>query len=254
MNFETIRLAVDDGGVAHLWLNRPDKHHALNEAMMRELILACDRIEGDPDIRVVVLKAEGKSFCAGGDLGWMKAQAALDRAGKIEGARLLAHMLQRLDELKKPLIARVQGNAFGGGVGMMAVADIVLVAEHVSFALTETRLGLIPATIGPYVVRRIGEGNARRVILNAHRFGAEDAVRYGLASRAVPAEQLDEALEEELRLFAQCAPGAVADAKRLIRMLARGEAADPVAASMEALADRWESEEATERIARFLGE
>lgn len=253
MLYETIRLEVDARGIAFLSLNRPDKHHAMNEMMMRELVTACDRIEADAAIRAAVLKADGKSFCAGGDLGWMRAQAALDRAGKMDGARLLAGMLQRLDTLSKPLIARVQGNAAGGGIGLMAVADIVIASDTASFALTETKLGLIPATIGPYVVRRIGEGHARRVILNASRFTAEEARHFGLVSRLVMPEKLDEAVEEELRQLLDCAPGAVSDAKRFIRALARGETADPVSHSIEALADRWETEEAKERIVRFLG-
>lgn len=251
-SFETIILEVDARGIATLSLNRPDKHHALNETMMREIIAACDAVEANPAARAVVLRAEGKSFCAGGDLGWMRAQAALDREGKMEGARLLASMLRRLDTLSVPLVAKVQGHAYGGGLGMMAVADIVLVADHAGFALTETRLGLIPATIGPYVVRRIGEGHARRIFLNARRFGAQEALHMGLASRVVAGEALDEAVQEELLALLDCAPGAVADAKRLVRIMARNEAADPVEASMEALADRWESDEARDRIARFL--
>lgn len=253
MQFETILLDVDARGIASLTLHRPDKHHAINETMMRELIAACDRIDQDPAIRAVVMKADGKSFCAGGDLGWIRAQAALDRAGKMDGARLLAGMLRRLDELSKVLIARVQGNAAGGGIGLIAVADIVIASETASFALTETKLGLIPATIGPYVVRRIGEGHARRLILNASRFTAEDALRFGLVSRAVLPEKLDDAVEQELRALLDCAPGAVSDAKRFIRALARGETSDPLSFSIEALADRWETAEAKERIVRFLG-
>lgn len=252
--FETIRLHRDQRGIMTLIFNRPEKHHALNEPMMREIIAACDAVEKDPAIRALLLKAEGKSFCAGGDLGWMRDQAALDRAGKMQGAALLAGMLRRLDELAVPVLARVQGHAFGGGIGMMAVADIVIAAAPAAFALTETRLGLIPATIGPYVVRRIGEGHARRIFLNARRFGADDALRMGLVSQVVQPEGLDDAVEEEITALLACAPGAVAHAKRLVRMLARGEATDPLEASMEALADRWESDEASERIARFLGQ
>ncbi len=253
MTFKTLTLEINEMGIARLALTRPEKHHALDEQMMRELILACDRIEANPDVRGVILHSEGRIFCAGGDLGWMREQASLDRTGKIAGARLLADMLRRLDELAVPLIVRVQGNAFGGGLGMMAVADIVIVAEDAVFALTETRLGLIPATIGPYVIRRIGEGHARRLFLNAYRFGASEALRYGLASRTVPKSALDDAVEAEIRLLLECAPGAVADAKRLVRMLGRSAVPDPVSASIEALADRWETEEAINRISGFIG-
>lgn len=252
MSFETIDLSWDERGVATLRLARPEKHNALNEAMMRELVEAAEIVEATPAVRAVILSAHGKSFCAGGDLNWMQAQAARDRHGKIEGARQLSTMLSRLDCLSKPLIARVQGNAFGGGVGMMAVADIVVAAENARFALTETRLGLIPATIGPYVIRRIGEGAARRTFLNGHRFGTDEALRFGLVSRSAAPDALDAAVEEEVALLLDCAPGAISEAKSLIRALARGEVEDPVAFSEKALADRWESEEAQLRIRRFL--
>nr|WP_316656283.1 enoyl-CoA hydratase-related protein [uncultured Gellertiella sp.] len=250
--FQCIRLETDGRGIARLVLNRPDKHNALNETMMRELIEAVVAINADDGIRAVVLAAEGRSFCAGGDLAWMKDQAGRDRAGKIEGADLLASMLRQLDELEKPLIARVQGNAFGGGIGIMAVCDIVVVADSASFALTETRLGLIPATIGPYVIRRIGEGHARRTFLNASRFGSDAALAMGLASRISTPDRLDQAVEQEAEACLACAPGAIVAAKRLIRTLARQDCADPVAFSATMLADRWESQEAGEGIGAFL--
>jgi methylglutaconyl-CoA hydratase len=252
MTYETIRLETDARGIARLTLNRPDKHNALNEQMMREITAACGLLTKDASVRAVVLAAEGASFCAGGDLSWMKEQAARDRAGKIEGAGVLAAMLKTLDELPKPVIARVHGNAFGGGIGMMAVADIVVAAEGVALTLTETRLGLIAATIGPYVVGRIGEGWSRRMLLSARRFGVAEALNMGLVSRvALPAE-LDAAVADEADAFLACAPGAVAHAKAYIRALTRGNVGDPIAFSAEALADRWETAETQAGIAAFL--
>lgn len=250
--YDTIRLDVDGRGIARLTLARPEKHNALNEQMMREITHACGELAHDQSVRVVILAAEGQSFCAGGDLSWMKEQAAKDRAGKIEGAGVLANMLKVLDELPKPVIARVQGNAFGGGIGMMAVADIVVAAEGVALALTETRLGLIAATIGPYVIARIGEGWSRRMLLSARRFTPEEGLNMSLVSRIAPPSGLDEAVMDEAEAFLACAPGAVAHAKAYIRSLARGNLADPVAFSAQALADRWESEETRAGIAAFL--
>jgi methylglutaconyl-CoA hydratase len=161
-------------------------------------------------------------------------------------------MLKALDDLPKPLIGRVQGNAFGGGIGLMAVCDIVIAAESAWFALTETRLGLIPATIGPYVVRRIGEGHARRLILNARRFDAATAREIGLVSVVRTAGELDTAVEQEVSAFLDCAPGAVASAKSLVQNLARQAIEDPIGYSTGLLADRWESAEGRDGIDAFL--
>ena len=182
--FETVLVNKNDG-VAELVLNRTEKHNAINALMISELRQAVADIGGDQSIRVVLLSARGKSFCAGGDLNWMKQQAANNRAGKIAQSTELAKMLRDLDELPKPVIGKIQGSAYGGGIGLISVCDIAIAIDSARFALTETRLGLIPATIGPYVVRRIGEANARQVFMNGKRFDAETACRFGLLSRCV---------------------------------------------------------------------
>ena len=187
---DTIRIDRDDRGVATLWLTRAEKHNALSRPMMDELTRAAADLGADPAVRVVILAADGGSFCAGGDLGWMREQMAADDATRREGARALAGMLSALNLLPKPLIARVQGNAFGGGVGMMAVSDIVVAADTARFGLTEVRLGLIPATIGPYVLARMGEPAARRVFFLARLFDAGEAVDLNLVSRRVAAADL----------------------------------------------------------------
>jgi methylglutaconyl-CoA hydratase len=250
--YQTIELDVDDSGIAALTLARPEKHNALNALMIAELTEAAGRIATDEAIRAVVLGSRGLTFCAGGDLQWMHDQAARDRPGKMEGALELSRMLQALDELPKPLIGRVQGNAFGGGVGMISVCDIVVAANLCQFALTETRLGLIPATIGPYVVRRIGEGAARRLLLSGERFSAETAREIGLLSVVCPPEDLDRRIAGQAAAFLECAPGAVAATKRLVRQLARQEFTDPVGQTAGLLADRWESAEGRTGIEAFL--
>ncbi|TDX77784.1 methylglutaconyl-CoA hydratase [Neorhizobium sp. R1-B] len=250
--YQTLTIGQDVRGIAELTLNRPEKHNAMNAMMIAELADAAARLASDDTVRVVVLAASGPTFCAGGDLQWMRDQAGKDRNGKIEGATELAMMLKSLDDLPKPLVGKVQGNSFGGGIGLMSVCDIVVAAKKAEFALTETRLGLIPATIGPYVVRRIGEGHARRLFLNARRFDAETAREIGLVSAVCSQDELDGAVAAEVTAFLDCAPGAVASAKSLVQNLAREATDDPIAYSIGLLADRWESDEGRAGIDAFL--
>lgn len=249
---ETIRIDTDARGVATLWLARPDKHNALSQRMMEELTEAASLLGADPAVRVVVLAAEGASFCAGGDLGWMRAQMDADAETRRAGARVLAGMLSALNLLPKPLIARVHGNAFGGGVGMMAVADIAIAASTAKFGLTEVKLGLIPATIGPYVLARMGEDKARRVFFSARLFGADEAVTLNLAARAVAPDDLDAAIEAEVAPFLLAAPGAVAAAKAQCRALGPRIDQAVIEDSIDRLVAVWEGDEAPEGIAAFF--
>lgn len=250
--FETIRIARDARGVATLWLARADKHNALSRQMIDELTEAAGQLAADPAVRVVVLAGEGASFCAGGDLGWMRQQIAADAETRREGARALAGMLATLNGLPKPLIARVHGNAFGGGVGMMAVSDIAIAADTARFGLTEVRLGLIPATIGPYVLARMGEDKARRVFFSGRLFDAAEAVTLNLAARVVTPDALDAAVEAEIAPFLQAAPGAVAAAKAQCRALGPRLDAAVIEDSIERLVVVWEGAEAPEGIAAFF--
>jgi methylglutaconyl-CoA hydratase len=250
--FNTIRIDTDPRGVATLWLARPEKHNALSAEMIAELTEAAAQLGTDPAVRVVVLAGDGASFCAGGDLGWMRQQMGADAETRRQGARKLAMMLNGLNLLPKPLIARVQGNAFGGGIGMMAVCDIAIAARGAKFGLTEVRLGLIPATIGPYVLARMGEDKARRVFFSARLFDADEAVRLNLAARAVDAGDLDAAVEAEIAPFLQAAPAAVAAAKAQCR--AYGPVIDEarITDSIDRLVAAWEGEEAPEGIGAFF--
>lgn len=248
----TILIATDADGIATVTLNRPEKHHVMNARMIAELTDAAAQLGADPNVRAVVLASTGPSFCAGGDLEWMRAQQEADRAGKIDEAGKLAAMLAALDALPKPLIARVQGNVYGGGVGLIAVSDIAIGVEGIRLALTETRLGLIPATIGPFVVGRMGQGFARQVFFSGNAFGPEFAVRAGLLHEVCAADALDERVKRQTAAILKTAPGAVAAAKALCLGLGTDQAGD-IRRSIEALADRWESDEAQERIRAFLG-
>lgn len=252
MSYQTIEIERDARGVATLWLARPDKHNALNAAMMAELTDAAGALGADDGVRVVVLAARGGTFCAGGDLGWMQEQMAADPETRGREAAKLAWMLQALNTLPKPLIGRVQGNAFGGGVGMASVCDIAIGADSALMGLTETRLGLIPATIGPYVCARMGEARARRVFMSGRRFGAAEAVELGLLARAVPADALDAAIAAEVAPYLDCAPQAVARAKALLRHLGPRIDEATIAHTIAELTACWEGEEAVEGIGAFF--
>jgi methylglutaconyl-CoA hydratase len=247
-----VALSTDSRGIATLTLDRPEKHNALSAELIDALHRAVDGIAADPAVRVVILTGAGRSFCAGGDLGWMRSQFDADRTGRMAEARRLAVMLHALNTLPKPVIARVQGPAYGGGVGMMAVADVVIAAEGARFGLTETRLGLIPATISPYVIARMGEGPARSVFMSARLFDAAEAVRLHLVARAVPEAELDAAVEAEAAAYLACAPAAVAAAKALARSLGPRIDGTVIEETVERLADTWETVEAREGIAAFF--
>src|SRR6056297_1194672 len=224
----------------------------MSAQMIAELHQAATDLGADDAVRVVVLAARGKTFCAGGDLGWMREQFEADPEMRGREAAKLAYMLQALNTLPKPLIGRVQGNAFGGGVGLMSVCDVVIGAEGAQFALTETRLGLIPATIGPYVAARMGEANARRVFMSGRRFDAGEAVDLGLLARAVPGDALDKGVEAEVAPYLDCAPGAVARAKALLRGFGPRIDEDVIDESIAALAETWAGDEAPDGIAAFF--
>ncbi|GLO71058.1 methylglutaconyl-CoA hydratase [Phaeobacter inhibens] len=250
--YQTITLRTDDRGVATLTLNRPEKHNAMSGEMLQELKAAAAALAKDRAVRVVVLTGAGKSFCAGGDLGWMQAQMEADAETRGREARVLAEMLMAINTLPQPVIGAIQGNAFGGGVGMASVCDVAIGADHIKMGLTETRLGLIPATIGPYVVARMGEARARRVFMSARLFGAEEAVDLGILARVVPAADLDAAIEAEVIPYLSCAPEAVGAAKALVRDLGPKIDDAVIDHTIAALVDRWEGSEAPEGIAAFF--
>jgi len=252
MSYETIAIETDVRGVATLTLNRPDKHNSLSARMIDELTRAAAQLGTDDAVRVVVLTGAGASFCAGGDLGWMREQFEASRETRMAEARKLAMMLKSLNELPKPLIGRIQGQAFGGGIGMMSVCDTVVAVDSAKFGLTEVRLGLIPATISPYVLARMGEGKARRVFMSARIFDAGEARDLDLASRVVPQSDLDTAIESEIKPYLGAAPAAVAASKALARSLGSPITDAVIDDTIRRLADSWETPEAHEGISAFF--
>ncbi len=252
MSFETISITADERGVATLTLDRAEKHNSLSARMIAELTDAAAQLAADPRIRIVVLTGAGASFCAGGDLGWMREQFEASRETRISEARKLATMLKALNELPKPLIGRVQGQAFGGGIGMMSVCDTVVAVDSAKFGLTEVRLGLIPATISPYVLARMGEGKARRVFMSARIFGAVEARDLDLVARVVPETDLDEAIEQEIKPYLSASPAAVAASKALARSLGMAITEEIIEDTIRRLANTWETPDAREGISAFF--
>jgi len=247
-----IEISVDSRGVAMLTLNNPDKHNILTPEAIAGLTEAAATLGADASVRVVVLTGEGKSFCAGGDLAWMQKAMAADGPTRNAEARKLATMLQAMNTMPKPLIGRIQGQAYGGGVGMMSVCDVAIGVTGARFGLTETKLGVIPATIAPYIIARMGEARARRVFMSSRIFEAEEAVALGVLAQVVEPEALDAAVEVEVAAYLKCAPGAVADAKALARSL--GPVIDDTVIEMtvQSLVDRWEGDEIREGISAFF--
>lgn len=247
-----ITVEMDARGVATVTLVRADKHNALSAEMMTELEQAARDLAKDRTVRVVVLAAEGKTFCAGGDLAWMRAQFDMDAETRKAESRRIATVLGALYDLPQPLIGRVQGNALGGGVGLVSVCDVAIGVSGAKLGFTETRLGLIPANIGPYVLKRMGATRASEVFMSARVFDADEAVRLNLLRRTVQADALDTAIDAEIRPYLSCAPGAVAEAKALMRDLAGRVTPAQVDMAIDALAMRWQSDEAREGVAAFF--
>jgi len=207
-------------GVATIWMNRPDRHNAFDETLIAELAAACAMVDADDSIRVVVLAGRGKSFSAGADLNWMKRAAGYTVEQNLDDARKLATMLRTLAELRKPTVARVHGAALGGGMGLAAACDICVASTAATFATSEVRFGLIPATIGPYVLRAIGARQASRYFLTAERMDARRAWELGLAHELTEPDELDARIRDIVNALVAGGPQAQAAAKDLIRALA----------------------------------
>jgi methylglutaconyl-CoA hydratase len=216
------------GGIATVWMNRPDVHNAFNAQLIADLTAACRALEADDAVRVVVLAGRGKSFSAGADLNWMKAAAQASVEENLDDARRLAGMLRALAELAKPTIARVHGAALGGGMGLASACDICVAADRAVFATSEVKFGIIPSAISPYVIRAIGERQAGRYFQTAERITAARAAEIGLVHELVAAEQLDAKVHEIVAALLEGGPKAQGAAKELIRAVANRPIDDDV--------------------------
>ncbi|MBP3985138.1 enoyl-CoA hydratase/isomerase family protein [Pseudoxanthomonas helianthi] len=242
-----------DGPVRRLRLDRAELHNAFDAGLIATLTAALAEAGADPDVRVVVLEGAGASFSAGADLNWMRGMAAASEAENRADSLALARLMRTLDELPKPTIARVHGAAFGGGVGLVACCDIAIGVPEAKFGLTESKLGLLPAVISPYVIAAIGTRNARRYFATAEIFDAAEALRIGLLHQVVPIDQLDAAMQKQVALLLKAGPTASASAKRLVRdVAAHADGAKHDADNAALIARLRVSPEGQEGLAAFL--
>ncbi len=239
--------------VAYITLNRPDVHNAFNDALVADLAKIFKEVDNNPQIRVVVLGAVGKTFSAGADLQWMQKVARYSEQENVEDALGLARMMSHLYFLGKPTIARVQGAAYGGGVGLVSACDIAVSSQTASFCLSEVKLGVIPAVISPYVIRAIGQRQASRYFLTAETFDAATAQQIGLVHATVPSANLDAEIDKIISAILQGAPLAQKEAKKLVQEIS-GQPIDIKLTrdTAERIARRRVSPEGREGIAAFL--
>lgn len=245
-------LLQHDGAVARLRLNRPELHNALDADLIAALTAALAEVAADPGVRVVVLEGAGASFSAGADLNWMRGMAAASIAENRDDALALARLMRTLDELPKPTIARVHGAAFGGGVGLVACCDIAIGTLEAKFGLTESKLGLLPAVISPYVIAAIGARQARRWFATAEIFDADEAQCIGLLHDVVNATALDTAVQRQIDLLLKAGPIAAASAKTLVRRVASQTDRDHDADNAALIAKLRVSPEGQEGLTAFL--
>ncbi|MBA4423996.1 MAG: enoyl-CoA hydratase, partial [Syntrophus sp. (in: bacteria)] len=252
MKYETLLVEIRHR-IGLVWMNRPKSHNMLDETMISELSAAMRAMNDDPEVRAVILAGAGSSFCAGGDLKWMQRAAGYPFERNHADAMNFATLLHIIDTLKKPTIARVHGPVFAGGVGLVAACDMAVAAYEAEFRLSEVRIGLIPSTIGPYVIRAIGERAARRYFLSAELFTAAEAYRIGLVSDITPPDELDARINELLGQLLLGGPVAQALSKEWIRTVVGVPITpDLIKDSANLLATARASEEGREGIRSFL--
>ncbi len=252
MHYQTLAIDIADR-VATLTLNRPEVRNAFNEITIAELSLAFDELGRDDSVRAIVLAANGPAFCAGADLNWMKKMAGYSHAENSEDAGKLADMLRTIYVCPKPVVAKIQGDCYAGGMGLVAACDIAVAATSASFCLSEVKLGLIPATISPYVIKAMGEQAARRYFLTAEKFSAQEAHRIGFVHDIVGPDALDAHVSAIVKALVTSSPNAVREAKVLVRDVT-GKAIDSamMVDSAERIARIRASDEGREGVASFL--
>ena len=252
MTYTTLTITRDSHS-ATITLNRPDVRNAFNEITIAEIKQAFSELGDDAALRAIVLAANGPAFCAGADLNWMKKMAGYTHAENHADALQLADMLRTIYLCPKPVVARVQGDCYAGGMGLVAACDIVVAVEQANFCLSEVKLGLIPATISPYVIKAMGEQAARRYFLTAERFGAQEALRIGFVHEVVSMETLDARVAEIVKALVNNSPNAVQQAKVLVRDVTGQPVNDALLAdTAERIAQIRASDQGREGVASFL--
>jgi methylglutaconyl-CoA hydratase len=252
MDYQTLEVQRAERA-ATVTLNRPDVRNAFNETAIAEITQAFRALDGDGGVRAIVLAARGPAFCAGADLNWMKKMAGYTHEENRADAAQLAEMLRVIHACSKPVVAKVQGDCYAGGMGLVAACDIAVAAEQAHFCLSEVKLGLIPATISPYVIRAMGENAARRYFLTAERFSAPEALRIGFVHAVMAADALDAGVADIVKALAANSPNAVREAKRLVREVAAAPLTPAlIVDTAERIADIRASDEGREGVRSFL--
>ena len=249
---QAIRISAQ-GGIATVVLARPDVRNAFNDEVIAELSQAFIQLGDDPQVRAIVLMAEGPAFCAGADLNWMRRMADYSREENEQDAEKLAFMLRTIYECPKPTIARVQGDVYAGGMGLVACCDMAVSVDTANYCLSEVKLGLIPATIGPYVIRAMGPRASHRYFLTAERFSAAEARRIGFVHEVVPADQLDATVSTWVQALLAASPNAIKECKKLVQYVAdRDITRLLIDHTVKAIADIRASDEGKEGVQSFL--
>ncbi len=240
------------GPVARIALARPEVRNAFDDVLIAELTRAFAEAGEDPAVRVIVLSGDGPTFCAGADVAWMRKAGAYSREENEADAERMARMLRGIDACPRPVVALVHGAAIGGGVGLLAAADIAIASEETVFSLAEVKLGILPAVISPYVLRAIGPRAARELFLTGERFDAREALRIGLVHRAVAAGELEDVGRQKVAALLSSGPEAVRAAKGLIEKVTGRSPEEAMAPTVRAIAERRASDEAKEGLSAFL--
>lgn len=248
---ESLALSFDKG-VLRVMLNRPQVHNAMDPGMIKALTAVFRSLPQREDVRVVVLTGQGRSFCAGADLAFMRAAADYSFEQNLADGEQIFDLMQAVDECPKPVVGRINGAAIGGGVGLVSCCDIVVAAERAQFGLSETRLGILPAVISPFVLAKIGEANGRELFLTGERFDAHHARRIGLVQHVAAEEHLDDRVDERVQQLLLAAPGAQAAAKELIQFAARNPKNETRGYTAHLIAQRRASAEGREGMSAFL--
>lgn len=222
MSETALDIQIDARGVARVTLDRPDVLNAFDEALIAQISHAFLTLEANPLVRVIVISARGRVFCAGADVAWMRRAAANSREDNVVDARRFAGMMHAIQTSTRPVVARVQGGAYGGGVGLLCAADIVIAADHAVFSVSEAKLGILPAVIGPYLTNAVGLRQAKRLALTAASITAAEALAIGLVHELAPESQLDDAVEKTIGDLLRCGPNAQAEIKKLFGTFAVG--------------------------------
>ena len=251
MKYETLELIKEKDTVT-ITLNRPDVHNAMNEELMKELTDCFKNLSDDKSVRIIVLTGKGKSFCAGADLNWMKSMAKYSKEENIKDSRFLLNLYETIYNCPKPVIGRVNGHAFGGGLGLFAVCDITFAVPGCKFAFSEAKLGIIPSVISTYIVRRIGLSNMRRLFITGERINSEYAEKIGLIDFVASEEEIDNEIEKYIKILVSSGPNAIKEIKKLVDNCEKMDVEEYKEFTVKKIAELRVSQEGQEGINAFL--